>query len=270
MTSPDEASRTMLDAWLDGRLSGDERARFEARLGAEADLAAELERQRAIDASLRRTFATPEPDVAALLELAGVTRPEPRRGRFVLRSFLGLLAAAAAVVAFVRLAATPEREPASATEPLDVARATPPVGAGRDADALESPNLVRLYLDAAGQEGQSQCTGPSDLSEVARELSSRYGSRLSLTPEASGVLHGPFDSQEWPSGTVLTSYPDGPSGQPVVLVAEEEAQLACCLDVSLPQPCGLQLFTWQVGSLRLTEITPHGEPRLIGCFEPGL
>jgi len=268
MTIPGQPDERTLEAFFDGELPEAEHAAFEALLRDDPDLAGEVARQRDIDAALRRTFASPE-DLLDRLEVAGLPRTDaPRRRLTILRSFLGVLAAAAIVFVFTRLAGVQEVAPAE-EPPVEVASAgitAFPVDPGRDPDEVESPNLERLYLDAAGQEGQSQCSGPGDLTDLERELTTRYGSGLSVLPEASGVIHGPFDSTEWPSGMVMTSYPDGPSGQPVVLVAEQEAQLACCLDVSLPQSSGLQLFTWKVGALLLTEITPHREPRLIGCF----
>jgi hypothetical protein len=50
-----------VDAYLDGLLSGPERAAFEARLAGDADLRAELDAQRRLDRSLRGLFVVPPP-----------------------------------------------------------------------------------------------------------------------------------------------------------------------------------------------------------------
>lgn len=50
---------TLLDLYLDGALSAEEAARFEAHLEHDGDLRAQLDAQRRIDASLRASFAVP-------------------------------------------------------------------------------------------------------------------------------------------------------------------------------------------------------------------
>jgi hypothetical protein len=60
-----------LNAYCDGRLSGAERTHFEARLEREPLLRAEFERQRSIDASLRRLFVAPAAPVLERLRASG-------------------------------------------------------------------------------------------------------------------------------------------------------------------------------------------------------
>jgi hypothetical protein len=85
-----------------------------------------------------------------------------------------------------------------------------------------------------------------------------------LKPDAAELLAGPFSSAEWPTGTLWT----GPveDGSPV-LVADLDATHACCLALELPAGSPLNVFTWRVADLTLTEITPSREPRLLDCFE---
>ena len=58
-----------LDLYLDGRLEGEELAAFEERLGRDGDLAAEVDRHRAIEGRLRTAFAPPA-DAAAIASAA--------------------------------------------------------------------------------------------------------------------------------------------------------------------------------------------------------
>jgi hypothetical protein len=127
------------------------------------------------------------------------------------------------------------------------------------------PDLVRLYRDMdACQREKSSAAPCSDGDELAARLSGIYGQPLDVRPEAAGLLHGPFGSDEWPTGTIVT----GPaSGLTSVLVAERDATLACCLEMNLPDDSGLHLFTWQVGEVVLTEISPLAEPQLLGYFQ---
>jgi hypothetical protein len=67
-----QSDHDALDAYCDARLNAAERAAFEARLASEPRLRAELDQQRAIDASLRRMFAGPAAPSFDVL------RPAPR------------------------------------------------------------------------------------------------------------------------------------------------------------------------------------------------
>jgi hypothetical protein len=128
---------------------------------------------------------------------------------------------------------------------------------------VHSPDLVRLYreMDACQRESSSAC-GAGDF--LAERLSETYGQPLALRPEAAGRLHGPFGSDEWPTGTIVTGTSEE---RTTVLVADRGETLDCCLRMRLSQGSGLKLFTWQVGDVVLTEITPLEEPRLLAYFE---
>jgi hypothetical protein len=64
----DDLARQQILGYLDGSLDATERAAFEARLAKDPDLRDALQRQRAIDSALRRSFDPPKVSVAALLK----------------------------------------------------------------------------------------------------------------------------------------------------------------------------------------------------------
>ena len=51
-----------------------------------------------------------------------------------------------------------------------------------------------------------------------------------------------------------------------MLVAERESTYTCCVAAELPADSDLKVFTWRVGGILLTEITPLSEPRLLDYF----
>ena len=241
---------------------------------------AELERlQQAIDDSLRRTFAPPTS--TRPLPLA---TPAAARGRARLLRW-AVLAAAAALMALVALRSAGlegpggrgagEREHAAreargtvapaATEQAHVA------GLQRVADeeALLFPDLERLYSQAVQRPPTLEaCISPEELRESGADrramLSARYGEGLRMKPEADTLLQGPFPSSEWPSGTIFTAHG---AGAPAVLIAERSEHVECCVRADLPERSDLRVFTWTLGDLHLTEVTPLDEPHLIALFE---
>jgi anti-sigma factor RsiW len=282
------SQRELLEAWLDGRLSAEERRAFEARLAAEPALAREAELARRVGGFLARRFQPPatfrDPRIvrAELGELASAaasaTRPEQRAGqragvRLLRASTWAWLAAAALVLAVVRLgtlgAPRPGGGDAADTARVERARGLVPVPwTGQE---VERPDLASLYARAVHmQTPVDSCAEPEDPSarQLQLALASRHGEEVELCAEASDVLYGPYRLEEWPSGTVLTGFPDGPGGAPSVVVAETDARFRCCVAIDLPAESELNLFTWRVGKLFLTEITPHREPRLLQCFDP--
>ena len=58
-----------------------------------------------------------------------------------------------------------------------------------------------------------------------------------------------------------------PDNETAVLIAERDSMHRCCLQVELPSESELKLFTWQLGDIVLTEITPLAEPRLLEYFD---
>jgi hypothetical protein len=230
---------------------------------------------RRIDDALRRRFAPP----ATLDSLVGRARPRADRRRVPWTLVLAATATAASL-AMVAWALTRTRSAAPTS--LEVvhrrgARAEPlvaeaifcriigPVIEGLPEDGtLHSPDLVRLYRDmeACQREVPGDACADQDLASFLR---STYGQAFELRPEAAGVLQGPFGSDEWPTGTIVT----GPSNWPTssVLVADRGTTLDCCVRMKLPESSGLNVFTLQVGEVVLTEISPATEPWLLSYFE---
>jgi hypothetical protein len=265
MKRPDEP---LIEAWLDGRLEGRAALDFQERLSVDPQLAAELELAEQIQSSLRRSFvppavATPEL-VAASVPVAGVPW----------RRVAGVLAAAAVVVLVLRVTgvpssiggrvATPERPgPLPSEEPLRRVAAVGPLAEQDSPDVgVSAPDLDLLYAETLADAGETSLTcGPED--DLGATLAAAYGERVTVSPEASQMLHGPYGSSRWPTGSIYT----GSGANPSVLVAERDATHRCCVLFELSEQSELNLFTWQLGDLVLTEITPESEPSLLGFFE---
>jgi hypothetical protein len=236
-----------------------------------SDLPDALDRR--IDEALRRHFAPP----ASLATLAARSRPRRawRRGPWLALAAVAVAAGLAGLGWWGR-AVTPaarEEQPvapevADQTAPADVptfCRVVGPVVEGAvGLGTTRAPDLARLYhdMDACQATADSSACGAGD--ELAERLSATYGEPLGLRPEAAGILHGPFGSEEWPTGAIVTGQADGATS---VLIVDRSATLDCCVRPRLPEDSGLREFHWQVGELVLTEITPGREPRLLAYFE---
>lgn len=220
-----------------------------------------------IDAALRRRFRPP----ASLDSLAARLAPRPRR---LWPRFLLVACAAAALVAFLllrRSAPAPARierlssERLARIEPFQC----PPVGPleeGRATDPArqQAPDLLALYRTMDACQRSTAAVACDENDELIARLRASYGPEVSLAAGASGLLHGPFASPEWPTATILTGTSEDLT---TVLVAERDATLDCCVRLRLAESSGLNVFTWSVGDLALTEISPHDEPRFLQLFE---
>lgn len=296
---------TEFERWLDGRLEGPQAAAFAERLAADPELAREAHLARGIEASLRRRFAVPEArpelevvhgaNVVGTEQSLAPGRPLARRERSTWR-LTGLLAGSAAALLFLMWTTGgpgggPDSVPVShlradlaALEALasgpgqpgtergtalgqdaDIASVGPmqDTQAGIPLERVESPDLETLYSEAtalAADRSLSVCGAGGELAGV---IESSYGQRVNLRTEAEGRLQGPFASTQWPTGVILAG---GSAEAPAVLVAERDSIHDCCLALQLPEDSHLKLFTWRVGDLVLTEITPLEEPRLLDSF----
>lgn len=233
--------------------------------------------QRAIDASLRRTFAPPA-SLRLPPALARDTGPSPAR-RAASRPALtraatwaALAAAAALVLVVTRFGGEEEPEPGRLVRLPPQAQDVPEerVAAGiPDEVEVVVPDLERLYAQVVERPPTLvACLSPAELRDshagLRAMLDARYGPEVRMKPEAETVLQGPFPSSEWPSGTIFASLV---AGAPSVLIAERTAHVRCCVQVDLPVQSPLRVFTWTYGDMQLTELTTLDEPRLIDLFE---
>lgn len=218
----------------------------------------------AIEDSLRRRF-TPPAGLETRLPL-----PHARGGGL---GHLGLLGAALAAAAAL-LALLLRSEPAVLLEPVGgpahVAHVpAPPLPSAMPAigpleEACESacdirPDFVRLYQSMAAAHRAQAVSACGEGDRLTELLEQTYGPGVRLAPGAAQRLHGPFGSVEWPTGTILTGTIDG---QMSLLIFESDRVLSCCADLEVPRESGLNAFTWFVGDVAYTEITPLEEPRL--------
>jgi hypothetical protein len=224
---------------------------------------------RRIDAGLRRRFSPP-----ASLDTLAARRPARRRRPLE----LWLLACAAMLGAalglwwftrpevrrFERLRPARVAVDGSAFDTPAFCQLVGPLEDARDPALPQAPDLVALYraMDACQRSTAAVACDAND--ELLARLQASYGPDIALRSEAAGLLHGPFASAEWPTGTILTGTSEDLT---TVLVAERDATLDCCVRMLLAESSGLNVFTWSVGDLALTEISPHDEPRFLQLFE---
>jgi hypothetical protein len=257
----------------DDRRSGTDERRFDGEL--DRALGRLFEAPRELEGVLERVLAAQGGEGGQ----AGAWRSRGWRSRGVL-IVAGVAAAVVGLAALGALLAPEPVErgesvarlvplaPASLLQPQE--RCLPAVGPLEDSSAeptaILAPDLERLYREVVECDGATtpslMACGAAD--RLDSRLASTYGEHVKLKASAAGVLHGPFSSKEWPTGTILTGFPED---RTAVLVAERISTLDCCLSPRLSQESGLNLFTWQVGDLVLAEITPLEEPKLLDCFE---
>ncbi len=224
---------------------------------------------RNIEASLRRIFAPPA-GLESLVERS--LRPRKTRIRRPWRTLVLVGGAAAGLLlAWLARERALERDtglpPGSGSLVYEVASLLPPVGPLEeplgDPSDVRAPDVDAIYRAMDACQRRSEIPPCDEQDRLAETLTRTYGEELQLEPGAAWMLRGPFSSPEWPTGTILTGVADEHTA---VLVAERDSTLACCLRPELSEGSGLRMFTWRVGGLVLTEITPLGEPRLIDCF----
>jgi len=219
-----------------------------------------------IDAALRRRFEPP----ASLDTLATRLAPAPRR---LWPRFLLVACAAALVLFFVLRREDPAPVRIERFSPERLARIEPfqcpsvgPLEEARELDPArpQAPDLLALYRTMDACQRSTEAVACEENDELVARLRASYGPEVSLAAGASGLLHGPFASAEWPTATILTGSSEDLT---TVLVAERDATLDCCVRLRLAESSGLNVFTWSVGDLALTEISPHDEPRFLQLFE---
>lgn len=255
--STGDPGRDELDLYVDGLLDDERRAAFERRLFKDPELAAELERQRALDARLGAAFPVPE-DAAVTREALAGTRTGPAAGR---PTPLARYAAAASI--FVALGLGLWGLGLFGPGTSDSARGP----GGNDGlamgDAPPAPAACTayggLYAELAAEIEQSVALleAAPDLGNVCGD---RYGMALAVDASDAVPIEGPFASGRWPTATVLCS-PQEP--EPILIVVDEVARdPRPVLESGSPA----HLFRRELGDLVLYEITPWDRPRTLDLF----
>jgi len=215
----------------------------------------------ALDASLARSFGVPEDPTAGLRHLLTSEEPSPalpgERPRPSSWLSMVLAFAAAAVLGLVSWLEreAPPHGPV-AMQGLDDVPAT----------SVREPDLTTLYYEiSTALENPFLCPSPKGLAD---ELSASYDccEELRVDPNVTDLLEGPFDSAQWPGGTILT----GRAGDSTaVLIADLDSTYRCCVRPQIPEEGELEVFTVRLGDLVLTEVTPLSEPHLLDYFSWG-
>lgn len=272
-----------LDGWLDAQMSEDEAREFETLLGQETELRAAADLSRAIDASLRRSFAPaideslkrsfseavlgapaqPEERVEAIAgrihrngtvshrgkrmeamqPAADAHEVQPQRGRRAARWF----AAAAAIVGLA----------------VAAWQIAPYVWPRSQYQTAPWTAMTDVYHEtvAAGFEPEWVC---DDDAEFTRMLRDQYGQGLVLRglDEVGIRTLGMRYSNTLSSNTtcVLFIVDDEPVMTLIDRIERDQSQ-------AIPQGCGLHVHRREVGRLVVYEVTPLGESRVLQHYD---
>ncbi|MEM9883408.1 MAG: hypothetical protein AAF800_10860 [Planctomycetota bacterium] len=239
----DPSAPDALDRYLDDAMTPPQREAFERRLDDDATLRAELERQRRIDGALRRGHAWVEQDAARPLPADDRPAPAARGGawwqigrsrhRFAAASLLLALGGLLAAIGFGVSPFGSEAEPLAAVYQ-------------REIDAGFVPGWV--------------CETEAEFVET---YAKRFQTPLRLADAAGVEAVGLTYNYSLGPGTVmLLARVDG---RPVIVFAASTRLLDRPPGVG---DRGLQLFERRMGTVRLFELTPHDEAKVLELFEP--
>lgn len=221
-----------LDRYLDDALSGPELAAFEAQAAAEPGLRTEIDRQRRIDASLRRSFA---PVAAA------VPQPAPARRSADVLVRIRWVVAAAAVIAIGTALAWPTLFPSRSGS------STPTiVGKPR----LSAPDASYEEIVAQGFQPYTVCENDAQFADYT---GTRFDQRLHVkNPEGIQVVGWVYEQRVLSTSTLSLLVKDGADKIVVFLDRKgEDRQLAIAPDSKL------HLFRAEVGNVVMYEVTPR-------------
>ena len=236
---------TRVDAYLDDQLDGDQRAAFERRLAKEPVLLESLDRQASIDRALKRIFAPPSESkvLQAIASAGSSSKPGTRR-----LPWAALMAIAAVLVLAVTAwwmfdheGGSPKREP------------------------------PRRSLRAEYEVQRERGFEPAWVCKTDQQFASTFWYRLGqgmlmhTSPEGVAALGLSYGRNLSRKTVLLLARVDG---QPVLVFVDRLDN-----ERSAPRqpPADLHLHRGQVGQLVLYEMSPIGEPRLIGLFyEPAM
>ncbi len=221
-----------LDRYLDDSLSGPELAAFEAQAASDPSLRAEIDRQRRIDASLRRSFA-PVAVAAAQSAVSGPSRDVLGRIRWVV--------AAAAVIAIGTALAWPTLFPSHA----DSSKPTI-VGKPR----LSAPDASYEEILAQGFHPYTVCENDAQFADYTR---TRFDQPLVVKdPTGIQVVGWVYEQRVLSTSTLSLLVKDGADKIVVFLDRKgQDRQLAIAPDSKL------HLFRAEVGNVVMYEVTPR-------------
>lgn len=232
----------MLDAYVDGMLSGEDAAAFEARMREDASLRAALESQRAVEASLRSAFAVPagvESLAAPALDRASLAGASGGKGIFARIGWMRV----AALIAIVSLGGVviAMRQWAKTAYPV------------------ESPIVAYQSIVHGGFRPYEVCT---DDEEFARYTKKYLGKALIVKSFPGLALIG-WDNRHNVMSIETDSLLATVDGVQVVVFMDREENAR-----SLPRRGeGLNVFKRTVAGIVLVEVTPLKEAKVLPGFE---
>jgi hypothetical protein len=241
-TTPQNNPQDMLDAYLDGVLDETQRQEFEARIEQDPALRHEVDKQRRIDAAMKR--CCPVPDVDVLLNRAIETASRPVRSHgllFKIGRIAAMIAAGVLVVLAVQWA----------------------VGPGKPKPLGEGTYTV-LGLETSYRQVVDEGFTPLWRCETDKEFAETYGYRLGQ-PLVLGALPAGIEA-------LGLSYIPAISFDTIALLATVDSQRVIVFadhtravdntQTELANP-GLHLFQRRVGDLMLYELTPLDTPTVL-------
>ena len=268
----DERTETLLDLYLDDALGADERAAFEARLAEDSELAAQLELQRSIDASLKSSFRPPAAAAtngSASLQRAGIVDcyPDERRTRWIDRRWIPLAAAGlflTLAMGTIRMLVWPPQDPQTkgTTEEFAFGPALPPQG---EPPPYAPPGTacvaVRAEWLAAYEAAKNPMMACGDLSWE----DTVHGADLSLAT-TNAMMHERVTDPRL--GDAVTAYTAQADASTVMVFITDCDRDPRPLIGELQTSAGpLSLFRRELGDLVLYELTPLDEARIVPHIE---
>lgn len=232
----------MLDPYVDGMLSREDAAAFESRLREDAGLRAALESQRAVDASLRASFAVPLGAASLATEALERAMPVGASGGKSILARIGWMRIAA-LVAIVALGAVviAMRQWAKSAYPT------------------ESPIVAYQSIVHGGFRPYEVCT---DDEEFARYTKKYLGKALIVKSSPGLALVG-WDNRHNVMSIETDSLLATVDGVQVVVFMDREENAR-----SMPRRGeGLNVFRRTVAGIVLVEVTPLKEAKVLPGFE---
>jgi hypothetical protein len=238
----------LIEQYLDGALTGEHLAAFEARLRTEPEMADSVHRQREINASLLRRLAVPSPDIGrqilariesetARSNVVGAIAPMPKRP--AVPRWLAVAAVIAIVIGGTWAIWMNMQPGSSGVSPM-----------------LLDPVAYYKRKTESGFQPVWKCDTDH---EFAKYFADRYGQPVLLRPMPEDVSCAGIDYTTVLSGdTASLLMHDGPNRIVVLLdhAANDRA-------MDLPASSGLHKFRRDVGQYVAYEITPLDSPHIL-------